>query len=562
MRACLLASVLSLTCACAPVPSPPPAGPGASAGVTTVQLLAINDFHGNIEPPTGQNGLVGQTRAGGAAYLAAHIEQAIASQPNSIVVAAGDLVGASPLVSSLLHDESTIEAMNAMHLAVSAMGNHELDEGTGELMRLLRGGCHPVDGCRGNQPFAGARFQYLAANTVREATREPLLPPTAIVTAGGVKVGFIGETLQRTATVVATANTRGLTFLDEASTANRYAAQLKAQGAQAIVLLIHEGGRQNPAGVVDPNRCEQFTGGIDPIARALSPDIQVVVSGHTHQIYNCRIGGHLVTSAASNGRAVSRIDLRFDRTSGRFLEASAVNEVATQDVTPHPAVAELVERYRVLSAPLADQPVGAILADITHVASRSGEAALDNLVADAQLEAAQRVMGDEVAVSFMNSGGVRTDLVIQPARGALKAGEVSYADLFKVLPFGNMLMAATMTGDDIRRLLEQQFDNPRPGMVRMLAVSSGFTYRYRPDAPRGQHVVPDSIRINGRQVAPSDRVRLVTPDFVLNGGDSFTAFNAATDPVSLMPDIDALAEYVRRHSPLAPGARDRVVREE
>lgn len=563
MRFLTLASFLALTCACAPATrSPQPAGGDASGASTTVQILAINDFHGNIEIPTGQNGLVGQTRAGGAAYLATHIEQAIARNPNSIVVAAGDLIGASPLVSSLLHDEPTIEAMNAMHLAVAAMGNHELDEGTDELMRMIRGGCHPVDGCRGSTPFTGARFQYLAANTVRDATQATLLPPTTMVTMGGVKVGFIGETLQRTPTVVAVANTKGLTFLEEASTANRYAAQLKAQGAQAVVLLIHEGGRQRPVGALDPDGCEQFSGAIEPIARALSPDIQVVVSGHTHQIYNCQIDGHLVTSASSNGRAVSRIDLRFDRKSGRFLGATAQNDIATRDVTPNAAVAALVERYRALSAPLADRAVGTLAADVTHVPSPSGEAALDNLVADGLLEAARRTLGDDVAAAFMNSGGVRTDLVMQPARGGLRAGDVSYADLFRVLPFGNMLMAATMTGEDVRRLLEQQFDNPRPGMMRVLAVSKGVTYRYRMSAAPGQHIVPGSIQIAGRRLAPTDRVRVATLDFLLTGGDGFTAFESSTDVVSLMPDIDALVEYLRAHSPLAPGPLDRARRED
>lgn len=558
----LVASSLALTCACAPGRPPQPARSEPGDSITTIQLLAINDLHGNLEPPTGQNGLVNQTQAGGAAYLAAHLARAVARNPNSLLVGAGDLVGASPLLSGLLHDEPTIEALNAMHLAVSAMGNHELDEGQAELQRMQGGGCHPVDGCRGSQPFAGARFQYLAANVVRDDTRQTLLPPTAIVTVGGVKLGLIGETLQRTPSVVAVTSTRGLTFLDEASTANRYAAQLKAQGAQAVVLLIHEGGRQRPAGALDPNGCEAFSGGIEPIAQALSADIPVVVTGHVHELFNCRIGAHLVTGAGSTGRAFTRIELQFDRRGGRFLRATATNEVVTRDVAPDAAVAALVDRYRALAAPLADQAVGSSPTDITRTPSHAGESALGDLVADAHLEAARRTMGNEVSVSFINSGGIRADLIAQPARGVLRAGDVTYADLFKVSPFGNTLMAITITGADIRRLLEQQFDNPRPGGARMLQVSKGFTYRYRLNAPAGERVDPASIRIDGRLVQPSDRVRASTLDFLVFGGDGFTAFHDATDIVSVTPDIDALAEYVRGHSPLIAPALDRVVRED
>src|SRR5262245_22810939 len=266
---------------------------------TTVQLLSFNDFHGNLEPPSGSNGTINGVEAGGVEYLATHLERAVAENPNSIIVASGDLIGATPLISSLFHDEPTIEAMNAMHLAVTSVGNHESDEGWRELLRMKRGGCHPRDGCQDGDGFSGGAFAYLSANVFRTATKTTLFPATVMKTVAGVKIGFIGETTKGTKEIVPQATNRGVVFLDEASTANRYAARLKQQGADVIVLLIHEGGRQRTGGEpADPNGCQNFGGSLVPILDKLSKDIQIVVAGHSHVFYNCRIGDRLVTSAS------------------------------------------------------------------------------------------------------------------------------------------------------------------------------------------------------------------------------------------------------------------------
>ena len=526
-----------------------------------VQLLAINDFHGNIEPPSGSNGQINATAAGGAEYLATHLASAVVENPNSIVVAAGDLIGASPLVSSLFHDEPTIEAMNAMNLAVSSVGNHEFDKGVRELLRMKRGGCHPTDGCQDGDGFRGATFEYLSANVIRTPTRTPLFPATAVRSVSGVKVGFIGETLRDTPRIVTRAGTRGLTFLDEAATANAYAAQLKRRGIQAIVLLIHEGGRQRPdEGNPDPNGCANFGGAIEPIVKKLTTDIQVIISGHSHAFYNCRIGDHLVTSAGSFGRMVTRVNLAIDRSTDRITSASATNEIVTRDVAKNPTQTRIIEKYGALTEGRANRIAGSVTGDLKRAANAAGESSLGDVIADAQLAATSAAENGGAVVAFMNSGGIRSDIVANATRSTARAGDVTYRDLFAVQPFGNVLTVFTMTGDMMKRLLEQQFDNPRPGATSILEVSSGLTYRYRLAAPAGQHVDGDSIMIRGRRIAPTDRVRVETSDFLVDGGGGYGALSEGTDKVVGIADIDALVDYFKGHSPVAPGPQNRIVR--
>ncbi len=529
----------------------------------TVQLLAINDFHGNLEAPSGSAAAVGTIEAGGAEYLATHLKNAVAENPNSIIVAAGDLVGASPLLSGLFHDEPAIESLNAMNLAVSSVGNHEFDEGWQELLRMQRGGCHPTDGCQDGDGFAGARFQYLSANVIDKRTSPPstLLPATKVLTVGGVKIGFIGETVRGTPQLVTPDGVRDLDFLDEASAANRQAAQLRRQGVNAIVLLIHEGGRQAVAeGSPDPNGCANFRGPIERIARRLSSNIKVVISGHTHTFYNCTIRGRLVTSAGSFGRLFTRITLTVDRVKGSILRTSATNQVVSRDVAKDPEQTRIIEKYDALSASIADRIVGTVTADISRTLNHAGESALGDLIADAQLASVGAPQRGGAVVAFMNEGGIRADLTVGSPEGSSHRGQVTYGELFAVQPFGNVVTVVTMTGDAIRRLLEQQFDNPGPGRQEMLQISNGFTYRYTLDAPPGRRVDPASIKVGGRVIAPTDRVRVAANSFLVAGGDGFTMFARGTNQIGGELDIDALAAYFKAHSPIQPGPQNRIVR--
>ena len=550
----LLAIVLS---ACATIREG--AGPRPADATVAVQLLAINDLHGHLEPPSGPNGRINSIEAGGAEYLATHLKNAIAEHPHSIVVAAGDLVGASPLASSMFHDEPTIEALNAMGLTVASVGNHEFDEGYDEALRLRRGGCHPKDGCQDGDGFDGARFEYLSANVIRKTTNRPLFPPTAVRTIGGVKIGFIGATFAGTRDVTTPAVARDLTFLDEAATANAYAAELKRQGVHAIVLLIHEGLRQTGE-AADPNGCAGISGGLEPVIKQLTADIPVVISAHSHAFYNCRIGDHLVTSASSYGRMITRVIVEVDPTTGRIVRASATNQVVTRDVARDPIVSKIAGKYSALVEKTAKQVVGSIAGNLLAAANAAGESPLGNVVADAQLAATSGADRGGAMVAFMNSGGIRASVAANPPASIERPAPVTYGDLFGVQPFGNIIMTFTMTGDMIKRLLEQQFDNPGPGATRMLQVSAGFTYRYRLTAPAGQRIAADSIQLNGRRIAATDRIRVTASDFLINGGDAFTVFGESTDRVVGVADIAALVDYFKARSPVSPPPQNRIER--
>jgi 5'-nucleotidase len=446
--------------------------------------------------------------------------------------------------------------MNAMRLSVSSVGNHEFDKGWGELRRLQQGGCHPVDGCRDGERFGGAQFHYLSANVVDSRTRRPLFPATEVRTVNGVRIGFIGETLRGTPSIVSPARVEGLSFLDEAATANTYARQLERQGVHAIVLLIHEGGRQaTSAATDDPNGCVGMSGAIVPIVERLSPSIRVVVSGHSHRFYNCTIAGHLVTSAGSFGRGISRIRLSIDGATGRIAAVSAVNEVVDREVARDQVQSALVAKYAALAAPLAGRVVGSVTDAFTRVRADNGECLLGEMVADAQLEYARSAQETGAQVAFMNHGGLRADLI--PPAPVRQQADVTYQQLYDVQPFGNVLVTITMTGDMIRQLLEQQFLMDQPNILQ---VSAGFTYRYRLHAPPGAHVDAESIAIDGRRIGPAERVRVAVSDFLLNGGDGFTVFSQSAEQTGGDVDLNALVAYVKNHSPVGPGRLDRIVR--
>ena len=358
-----------------------------------VQLLAINDFHGNLEPPTGSSGRItsapgaSPVDAGGAAYLATHIRQLRETNPNSLVVSAGDLIGASPLLSAAFHDEPTIEAMNEIGLDLNAVGNHEFDEGEAELLRMQYGGCHPTDTagtCKdADGRFDGANFRFLAANVVRRDTGEPLFPPYEIRKFGNIKVGFIGMTLEGTPDIVSPSGIRNLEFLDEAETANRYAQELRNEhGVRAIVVLLHEGGTPTPfAGI---NACN-VSGPIVDIVNRTDDAVDLFVTGHTHQPYNCVIDGRPVTSASSFGRLVTDIDFTLDRRTKDIENVSANNVIVDRTVERAPDIQALIDRYTTLVAPIRDRVIGNLTAALTRTADNTGESTAGNFVADAQL---------------------------------------------------------------------------------------------------------------------------------------------------------------------------------
>jgi 5'-nucleotidase len=514
-----------------------------------VQLLSINDFHGNLASP-GLFTLPDGSRApvGGVDYLAGHINKWRATNPNTLVVSAGDNIGASPLVSGLFHDEPTIEAFNAMGVDISAVGNHEFDEGSSELLRMQDGGCHPVDGCQDGDGFAGADFDYLSANVTDDDSGKTLFRPYEIRRIGGVKVGFIGVVLKDTPTIVTPAGVEGLTFGDEADAINKYTAVLKKKGVRAIVVLMHQGDTVD-SGLV--NDCKNPVGPLADLIGRSSKEIDLYLTGHTHAAYNCVIAGKRATSASSFGRVLTDANLRIDRRTGQVVSVSADNEIVTQTdpkAPADPALTAIYNKYNALSAPIANRRIGASTASLTRDQNAAGESVLGDIIADSQLAATAPAGFGSAVVAFMNPGGIRTDI---------DAGDISYGEAFAVQPFGNSLVTMTLTGAQIDRALEQQWDG-QGTTPKVLQVSSGLTYTWSASGPLGSRVDPTTIKINGTTVDPAASYRVTVNSFLADGGDGFTILRSGTDRLGGAVDLDALAAYLGAHDPIAPTPRDRI----
>jgi 5'-nucleotidase len=529
----------------------------ATADTVRVRILAINDFHGHVEPPEGVSGSIASQPAGGAAYLAAHLRRLRGEAAHHVFVSAGDLVNASPFVSALFDDEPTIAAMNRMGLVLNAVGNHEFDDGVDELLRLQRGGCHPQRGCRFGERFDGARFRFLAANVTRVSDGETLFPAYEVLEFDGVRIAFIGLTLEGTRFIVNARGIQGWTFRDEADTVNALVPQLQARGVEAIVVLIHEGGYAG--GGVD--ECPQLSGALTGILERLHPAVDVVVSGHTHQAYNCSIEGRVVTSAGSFGRLVTRIDVEVDRASRDIVRAQARNEIVTRDLPKDEAV-EAIVREAVAAAALHDRPAGTVRSDLLRAgifppdiaAGGTGESVLGNLVADAQLWATRAAPHGAAQIAFMNPGGLRSDIL----RG--RDGQVRFSQLFGAQPFSNALATLTLSGAQIVELLEQQFPGHRnsQSLPRILQVSDGFSYAWSASAPAGQRI--RDVRLHGKPLTAGQRYRVTVNDFLLNGGDRFAVLKEGTD-VDVGPvDVEALEAYFQAFSPVEPPRLGRVRR--
>jgi 5'-nucleotidase len=565
----------------------------ADAKLVKLDLLAINDFHGNLEPPTGSSGRIGTTPAGGAAYLARHLqtlrEQAKANGADTLTVAAGDLIGASPLVSAAFHDEPTIEAMNQMGLDVASVGNHEFDEGWRELVRMQRGGClNDGDGANNQnscpdpqQPFEGADFRYLSANVFwDDQARHPrptLFPATKVVNVRGVDVGFIGMTLEGTPDIVTKAGIEGLRFADEVETANALVPRLRAEGVEAIVVLLHEGGVSTDQNAYDA--CPGVSGAGMDIARNLSPQIDAVISGHTHQAYNCTVtdpagNPRLFTSASSFGRIVTDVHLLLDKSTRDIVRpaAFAQNRIVTNaDGTEAvPEISSLIEKYKTLVAPISSKVIGHVNGSTsisrTPDADGSGDSPLGNLIADAQKADSTTIPDSGPAegvvpqIAFMNPGGIRADL-------NAPGGEITFGAAFTVQPFNNFDVSMDLTGRQILDLLEEQWTGPNATARKILQVS-GITYTWdnsHAGGPADPKVIASSVMVDANRdgvadepIDPAATYRVVCNSFLSDGGDNFPTFADGTNKFIGGLDIDALATYLTEHDPYTPTPTDRI----
>ncbi|MBB6625730.1 bifunctional metallophosphatase/5'-nucleotidase [Nocardioides sp. KIGAM211] len=566
--------------------------PKAKKKYIKLDLLALNDFHGNLEtvPSTSSSGRINNTPAGGAAYLARLIRhERTVSRDNGakpITVAAGDLIGASPLLSAAFHDEPTIKFMNQIGLQVASVGNHEFDEGYRELRRMQRGGCladgpdgaNGQNSCPGDQGFDGADFQYLSAN-VKWAdraghSRDTLFPSTKIMKVRGVKVAFIGMTLEGTPAIVSQAGIQGLDFTDEVETANALVPKLRKKGVKSIVVLLHEG--VTPADTTAYNDCTGPAGPALEIAQKLSPAIDAIVSGHTHQPYNCVVADpkgqpRLLTSAASFGRMVTKLHLLIDPATRDIVRPAeyAHNMIVENDasVAPSQDVLDLIGVYKTLVEPIANKVIGHIDpgSQIVKTAdSNGGDSPLGNLIADGQKadDSVVTAGGVKPVIALMNPGGIRADLVEN------SNGDVTYGGAFSVQPFNNFVVSMDLTGAQIRALLNQQWNGPNEGTGQKILQVSGLSYTWdvseagapSTDALVGTVLVDADGDPATAQVPLDDAAtyRVVANNFLSDGGDNFTTFKDGTNKLVGGLDIDSLRKFLLAHDPVSPTATDRI----
>jgi 5'-nucleotidase len=522
-----------------------------------LRVLAINDFHGYLRPFPGGITITDpedKTKkvtvpAGGAEHMATLVRELREGRKNTVFVAAGDLIGASPFLSALFHDEPTIEALSMMGLNISSVGNHEFDEGKDELLRMQNGGCHPTDKCLGPQPFTGAKFRYLAASTFEKATGKTVFPAYEIREFDGIPVAFIGLTLKGTPGLVSPVGIAGLEFRDEAETVNALIPELKARGVEAIVVLIHEGGL--PTG--DYNECPGISGPIVDIVKKFDRAVDVVVTGHTHRAYVCELEGKLVTSGDKYGTLVTAIDLKLDPATRDIISAKANNNIVnTATLAKDPQQSALLEAYDRVAAPIANRPAGSVSATLSRVPNTAGESPLGDIIADAQLAATSAEDKGGAVIAFTNPGGVRTDIARRDD------GAVTYADLFASQPFRNQLVTLTLTGKQIKDMLEQQWLDPK--RPRILQVSRGFSYAWDNSKPDGERVIAERMSLNGQTIDPAASYRVTVNNFLSVGGDGFTVLTQGTAPLIGVYDTDALHDYFKANSPIGPTAADRIVR--
>ncbi|MDH6435500.1 5'-nucleotidase [Streptomyces sp. SAI-144] len=542
-----------------------------------VQLLSFNDLHGNLEPPSGSSGRVtelqadGTTKtidAGGVEYLATHLREARKANGYSITAAGGDMVGASPLISGLFHDEPTIEALNKLDLDVTSVGNHEFDEGARELGRLQNGGCHPTAGCYNNEEFEGADFPYLAANVLDEKTGRPILKPYWVWKKKDVKVGFIGVTLEDTPGVVSAEGVKGLKFKDEVETINKYAKVLQKQGVKSIVALIHEGGL--PASGAYNYNCDSpgagdgISGPIVDIAKNISPSVDALVTGHTHAAYVCTIPDpsgkpRMVTSAASFGRIYTDTTLTYDRFTGDIARTAvkSANHVVTRTVAKAPDMTQLIAKWNTLAAPIGNRAVGYISADIP---STGTESPMGDLIADAQL-AYGKELDPGTDLALMNPGGVRAGLTYA-AKGTEGDGVVTYAEGFTVQPFSNTVNLQDFTGAQLIKVLQEQVSGSNAASPKILLPSTGFTYTLDLTKTGADRIVVDSVKLNGTAIDPAATYRVATNSFLAGGGDGITTLGQGTNDLVGGDDLAALVEYLTANSsasaPIAPPTANRI----
>jgi 5'-nucleotidase len=475
-----------------------------------IQLLGINDLHGQLNVTRKVNG----RPVGRVDYLAAYLKQRASENKNTLLVHAGDMIGASPPVSALLQDEPTIEFLNKMKFDIGTVGNHEFDEGVNELLRLINGGTHELTG-----DFTGADFPWIVANVINEKTGKPILPPYKVLKSNGMEIGFIGVVTTETPSIVIPSGVEGIKFTDETEAINQSVDELKKKGVKAIVVLAHNPGTSNANG-------EQAVGELVDIANAVDDEVDVIYGGHNHAYMNTVVDGKLLVQSYSYGTAFSDVDIEIDPKTKDIVNKSAeIVTVYQEEIEPNHEITRMIEQYEEKVKPIVNRVVGTADASITAQRNENGESALGNLIADSQ-RAAMRA-----DFAFMNPGGIRADI---------DAKEVTWGNLYVVQPFNNSLIKMNVTGKQIRDVLNQQW---QANTTRMLQIS-GLTYTWDSNQPPGKKVINIQLP-DGTELDPDKSYTVVANGFLADGGDGFTVFREGTDRETGPIDLEALVNYIK-----------------
>ncbi|GAA3659306.1 bifunctional metallophosphatase/5'-nucleotidase [Nonomuraea antimicrobica] len=553
-----------------------------------VQLLSITDFHGYLTPMNDTaNGTVkdaeGKTIVvGGAPYIAAHLKNLRQGHQNSITFTTGDDFSGWPTEVAYHQDEPTIEFLNAIGVEFSAIGNHELDRSLEFLRdRMGKGRCFgevDVDSCftdSTGRRFSGADYPFSSANITRKGSTKPIFDPYVIKrvkVSGGksVRIGFINLTTPTTVTG-STSYQPELDNLPLVETANKYAAELKRRGVEAIVANVHEGG--SAGDVYD--RCGNPSGPVFDFARQASPDIDAIITGHWHALFNnCMIpdpagNPRPVVEAANHGRLINELNLQLDPRTGDVIRSAttSVNHPVTRDVTPDPAMVRLVDYWQGRAAQTYARPVGQITGDITRTRAADGESTLGNLLADAEYADAVRADRGPVDLALVatapvkGSNSLRGDLRFAKGTNAADAdGTVLFGEAWAAYGYANPVLTVSLTGRQLEQALEQQWQTQADGTVRFspLAVSSGVRYSFDASRQVGDRVHPANVQIGGAPLDTGRTYRVAALAYTLIGADGFSALTGFTDAVRNSRDYEAFRAYLQANETIAPPALDRV----
>ena len=545
--------------------------PEQPTGDASITLLAINDFHGNLNassfkvPDAADPTKTTTVTAGGIEAIGAKVALARTANPNTIFVGGGDLIGASPIVSSLLRDEPTIDALNKMGMEVSVTGNHEFDQGRDELMRMQNGGCNSNDAakaCKYNATYTGAKFKYVAANVIDTATGKTFMPAYYTKRLDGVNVGFVGAILRDAPTIVNPTGIAGLKFTDEADSINNAVKELKAQGVNTVIALVHQGqDAGSVSGAINATDCSKFSGPIVDIAKKLDPSVVAVVSAHSHAYYQCQVNGRLVTQADSSGHLMTEINLKVSRSTGMMTGITSSNIVLdTSKFGKDAAQTDVLSKAKSLTDPIAAQPVAKLgVTQISRTSLPSGESDLGDVIADAQLAETAPANKGGAQIAMMNPGGIRANLPVTPSASML----ITYGDVFTVQPFGNTMTVIDLTGAQIRTVLEQQWSSgANQTAPKVLQVSKGFTYTWDNARALGSRVLPESVKLNGVVLVDTQIYRVAVNNFLADGGDNFLEFKKGANRLGGAQDVDAFNSYVQATPSLTPpsAAQKRITR--